>query len=96
MSVSQKLQLLNNVGTDSAEFSIPLDGAYEWAIEGAFGGGSYQMQATAPNGTFTNVAGASMSTAGWMRIWFTRGTKVKLVKTGAVANMYSTLIGPVR
>jgi hypothetical protein len=94
---SHKLQILDNASASSdGSHVIPLDGMYEWAIEGTFNGGSYQLQATGPNGTFFDIPGATLSAAGAMTIWFTRGTKVKAVETGATSAMYSTIIGPLR
>jgi hypothetical protein len=97
MSTSTKLQLLSDGSASSSGLHrIEQDGCYEWAIEGTFNGGSYQLQATNANGTLTDVPGAVMSAAGAMRIWFTAGTLVKLVETGTTSAMYSTLVGPVR
>lgn len=92
-----KLQLLENASADSSGLHvIPVEGRYEWALEGTFNGGSYKLQASNANGTFVDVPGASMNAAGALLLWFTQGTKVKLVESGATSAMYSTLIGPIR
>lgn len=97
MSQERKIQLLDNgSATTSGNDVVPLGGMWEWSIEGTFNGGSYQLQATGPNGSFYDVPGASMNAAGSMLLWFTPGTKVKLVETGTTSAMYSTLVGPIR
>ena len=97
MSSSTKLQLLDNASASSSGLHrIEQDGYYEWAIEGTFNGGSYQLQATNANVTLTDIPGAVMYAAGTLRLWFTAGTLVKAVETGTTSAMYSTLVGPVR
>lgn len=96
MSQERKIQLLADGSADSAEFIVPLGGMWEWSIEGTFNGGSYKLQASGPNGTLYDVPGAVMSANGAMMLWFTPGTKVKLVESGTTSAMYSTLVGPVR
>lgn len=97
MSQEKRIDLLVN-GSASSDGTHHVDqgGMYEWSIEGTFNGGSYQLQATGPNGTFYDVPGASMSAAGAMMVWLSPGTKVKLVETGTTSAMYSSLIGPIR
>lgn len=93
----EKIQLLDNASASSdGSHSVQEGGLYEWAIEGTFNGGSYQLQATGPNGTFADVPGAAMAAQGAMRLWLTPGTKVKLIETGTTSAMYSTLLGPLR
>lgn len=92
-----KIQLLDNASASSSGTDkIPVEGSYIWSIEGTFNGGSYQLQASGPNGTLIDVPGASMTAAGAMMIWFEQGTLVKVVETGATSAMYSTLTGPIR
>lgn len=94
----ERIQLLDNASASSdGSHNIKQGGLYEWAIEGTFNGGSYQLQATGPVGTaFADIPGAVQSTQGAMRLWFTPGTKVKAVETGATSAMFSTLVGPLR
>lgn len=92
-----KLQLLENASASSSGLHrVPVEGRYIWSIEGTFNGGSYQLQASGPNGTFYDIPGASFSAAGAMALWFEQGTLVKAVETGTTSAMYSTLTGPIR
>lgn len=94
---AMKLQLLENASASSSGLHrIPVEGRYIWSIEGTFNGGSYQLQATGPNGTLADVPGATMNAAGAMALWFEQGTLVKIVETGTTSAMYSTLTGPIR
>jgi len=91
-----KLQLLENGSADSSGLHmVPVEGRYMWSIEGTFNGGSYKLQASNANGSFVDVAGATMSAAGSMMLWFEQGTLVKLVESGTTSAMYSTLTGPI-
>lgn len=93
----EKIQILDNASASSdGTHNIKQGGLYEWSIEGTFNGGSYQLQATGPNGTFYDIPGAVLSAAGAIRVWLTPGTKVKAVETGTTSAMYSTLVGPLR
>lgn len=87
----ERIDLLSNASATSAYFTVKVGGTYIWAIEGTFNGGSYQLQAQNANGTATDIAGASMSAAGFMEIEFAPGTQVRAVETGTTSAMYSTL-----
>lgn len=97
MSQERKIQLLDNASASSdGTHKVDQGGMYIWAIEGTFNAGSYQLQATGPNGTFYDIPGATLGVAGAMGLWFAPGVRVKAVETGATSAMYSTLIGPIR
>jgi hypothetical protein len=88
----ERIDLLSNGSATSNYFTVKVGGRYIWAIEGTFNGGSYQFQAKNANGTATDVAGASMSAAGFMELQIAPGTEVRVVETGTTSAMYSTLV----
>lgn len=91
-SEQEVITLLSNASASSAGTDrVRLGGTYIWAIEGTFNGGSYQFQTANANGTFTDVAGASLSAAGFIELDIAPGTLVKVVETGTTSAMYSTL-----
>ena len=92
MSERERIDLLSNASADSSELTVKVGGTYIWAIEGTFNGGSYKLQTKNANGTLTDIAGASMSAAGFMELKFAPGAIVKAVESGTTSAMYSTLV----
>jgi hypothetical protein len=93
MSERERIDLLSNASASSdGTHQAKVGGRYIWAIEGTFNGGSYQLQSSNANGTFTDIAGASMSAAGFMLLDIAPGTLIKAVETGTTSAMYSTLV----
>lgn len=88
----ERIDLLSNASADSTDFPIKVGGTYIWAIEGTFNGGSYKLQAKNANGTYTDIAGASMTAAGFMELKIAPGSVIKAVESGTTLAMYSTLV----
>lgn len=86
----EKLDLLSNASATGSYVTCK-GGRYIWAIEGTFNGGSYQLQAKNANGTATDIAGATMSAAGFMLLDVAVNAEIRAVETGTTSAMYSTL-----
>ena len=88
----ERIDLLSNASASSdGTHQVKVGGRYIWACEGTFNGGSYQLQAKNANGTFTDIAGATLSANGFIELMIAPGTFIKAVETGTTSAMYSTL-----
>lgn len=88
----ERIELLNNASADSSDMTVKVGGTYIWSIEGTFNSGSFKLQTKNANGAYTDIAGASMSAAGFLELKIAPGAIVKAVESGTTSAMYSTLV----
>ena len=88
----ESLSLLTNASATGSAVTAK-GGNYIWGAEGTFGGATLQLQAAAPNGTFTNITGAALTAAGFISVMIGANVQVKVTVTGGSPSaLYSTLV----
>lgn len=89
---NESITLLSNASATGSA-STAKGGTYIWAAEGTFGGATLQLQAAAPNGTYTNITGAALTAAGFISVLIGVNASVKVTVTGGSPSaLYSSLV----
>lgn len=90
MALAEAVILLENAGTGNGADKVVSGGQYAFIAEATFGGGTVKLQIKLPQGTYGDVATASLTAAGMVAVFLPAGT-YRAVATTATAN-YARLV----
>lgn len=87
----EKIDLLSNASATGSYFTVK-GGTYIWSGEATFSGGSLQLQAKNANGTATDIAGATLTAAGFVSVLLGADAQVRVAVTGSPSAIFSSLV----
>lgn len=87
----QRINLLSNASATGSYFTVK-GGTYIWSAEGTFSSATLQLQAKNANGTATDIAGATLTAAGFISVQLAADAEVRVAVTGSPSAIFSSLV----